>query len=258
MTIKDWYKVLEIEPTESEKEVKIAYASHIKKYHPEENPEEWKRIHDAYTVIMDYLRNRGEFVLNHPSWSDTSTNNISNEMNNAPRTEDDYSEDIDLLLTNVKNRYNRNRELEQQALLEKEKDKEKYSELVQEIRELFKVKRVAPSGKPLISARRYRKVREIPHYYEAIGNVNFIDCLYRIFKGICFDAHGAEEFMLDMEIAQKNYPSNKRIYKEIIEYVRLDATYVRSSRHEETWKILCAGIIVIAVLIALVFIMFCL
>ena len=46
------FEILEIEPTEDKKKIKKAYASLARKYHPEEQPEKWKEIHDAYTMAM--------------------------------------------------------------------------------------------------------------------------------------------------------------------------------------------------------------
>ena len=46
------FRILEIEPTNDKKEIKKAYAGLVKRYHPEEFPEEWKKIHDAYELAM--------------------------------------------------------------------------------------------------------------------------------------------------------------------------------------------------------------
>ena len=45
------YKVLGLEPGASPEEVKEAYATLSKKYHPEEHPEEFQKIHDAYATL---------------------------------------------------------------------------------------------------------------------------------------------------------------------------------------------------------------
>ena len=50
------YRILGIEPGSDINEVKKAYASLIKQYHPEENPDEWKKIHDAYTLLCKFLK----------------------------------------------------------------------------------------------------------------------------------------------------------------------------------------------------------
>ena len=44
----DIYQVLGISPTRDKKVIRKAYAGLIRKYHPEEHPEKWKEIHDAY------------------------------------------------------------------------------------------------------------------------------------------------------------------------------------------------------------------
>lgn len=46
------YEILGIEKTADRKTIKRAYAKLVKQYHPEEQPEEWKRIHDAYEYAM--------------------------------------------------------------------------------------------------------------------------------------------------------------------------------------------------------------
>lgn len=48
----DIYQVLGISPTRDKKIIRKAYAGLIRKYHPEEHPEKWKEIHDAYTIAM--------------------------------------------------------------------------------------------------------------------------------------------------------------------------------------------------------------
>ena len=48
----DIYQILGISPTRDKKIIRKAYAGLIRKYHPEEHPEKWKEIHDAYTIAM--------------------------------------------------------------------------------------------------------------------------------------------------------------------------------------------------------------
>ena len=48
----DIYQILGISPTRDKKIIRKAYAGLIRKYHPEEHPEKWKEIHDAYTMAM--------------------------------------------------------------------------------------------------------------------------------------------------------------------------------------------------------------
>lgn len=42
------FTVLGIEPTTEKKTIKRAYAAKSREFHPEEHPEEFQRIHDAY------------------------------------------------------------------------------------------------------------------------------------------------------------------------------------------------------------------
>lgn len=46
------FEILEISPTDDKREIKKAYARLVKKYHPEEHPQEWKNIHDAYLAAL--------------------------------------------------------------------------------------------------------------------------------------------------------------------------------------------------------------
>lgn len=47
------YDILGIDRDADKKTIKKAYAELVKQYHPEEHPEEWKRIHDAYEQAME-------------------------------------------------------------------------------------------------------------------------------------------------------------------------------------------------------------
>ncbi len=62
MNGRDIFAILETEPTEDKKEIKKAYAKLVKKYHPEEYPEKWKEIHDAYEAALARAeRGRGNY-----------------------------------------------------------------------------------------------------------------------------------------------------------------------------------------------------
>ncbi len=52
------YKVLGLEPNSTPEEVKNAYATLSKQYHPEEHPEEFQKLHEAY-VTLTRRRPRG-------------------------------------------------------------------------------------------------------------------------------------------------------------------------------------------------------
>lgn len=66
------FKMLDIEPTKDKKKIKMAYSKLLKKYHPEEFPEMFMRINEAYGVALEYVEN--EFMGN----DNLSTQSYSN------------------------------------------------------------------------------------------------------------------------------------------------------------------------------------
>lgn len=52
--IENVFRVLQLEPTTDKRTIKRAYANLVKQYHPEEHPDEWKEIHDAYKIAESY------------------------------------------------------------------------------------------------------------------------------------------------------------------------------------------------------------
>jgi len=64
MNFSQAFEILEIEPTSDKRVIKRAYAQMVKKYHPEEYPQEWQRVHDAYEYAMEYAgRNREQNIF---------------------------------------------------------------------------------------------------------------------------------------------------------------------------------------------------
>lgn len=53
MTVWEAWEILEIEPTRDKKKIKKAYAAKLKNYHPEEYPEKFKMLREAYQAAMD-------------------------------------------------------------------------------------------------------------------------------------------------------------------------------------------------------------
>lgn len=67
------FEVLGIEPTTDQRKIKKAYAQLVKKYHPEEHPQEWKRIHDAYMTAMGQTKEQWqpqEFSEEHDTYAE--------------------------------------------------------------------------------------------------------------------------------------------------------------------------------------------
>ena len=48
------FKILEIDPTDDKKKIKIAYSKMLKKYHPEEFTEMFMKINEAYRVALEF------------------------------------------------------------------------------------------------------------------------------------------------------------------------------------------------------------
>jgi len=48
------FKILEIDPTDDKKKIKVAYSKMLKKYHPEDFPEMFMRINEAYEKALEY------------------------------------------------------------------------------------------------------------------------------------------------------------------------------------------------------------
>lgn len=61
--IEQIFASLEIEPTKEQRIIKKAYAKKVKQYHPEECPEEWKRIHDAYEEALNYAKGNADAII---------------------------------------------------------------------------------------------------------------------------------------------------------------------------------------------------
>lgn len=53
MAVEEIFGLLEMEPTDDKRAIKKAYARLVRQYHPEEYPEKWKEIHDAYVAALD-------------------------------------------------------------------------------------------------------------------------------------------------------------------------------------------------------------
>ena len=54
LEFREAFEILEIEPTDDKKKIKIAYSKMLKKYHPEEFPEMFMKINEAYRVALEF------------------------------------------------------------------------------------------------------------------------------------------------------------------------------------------------------------
>lgn len=89
------YKILRIEPGSSRAEIKEAYAALSKEFHPEESPEEFQKIHEAYvTLTRGGRKNRGaseQMEMTESSFDFDYTPKQEEERKEPDHTEYSYS-----------------------------------------------------------------------------------------------------------------------------------------------------------------------
>ena len=87
MDLHEAFKILEIDLTTNKKTIKAAYSRILKKYHPEEFPDLFIQINEAYKKTLEYAENysrRGK----------TENENFYNNFQNIEKTRDESFEDI--------------------------------------------------------------------------------------------------------------------------------------------------------------------
>ena len=80
------FKILEIEPMSDKKEIKIAYSKMLKKYHPEDFPEMFMKINEAYEKALGYAEN---------NFSENLYENTHNFRKAEEMKENDFSDIFD-------------------------------------------------------------------------------------------------------------------------------------------------------------------
>jgi len=94
------FKILEIEPTNDKKKIKIAYSKILKEYHPEEFPEMFMKIRKAYQTALEFEEhNFDEVKYNKTNFKNRNFFEIKKNFEN-----DDYEEiffENDIQNTNI-------------------------------------------------------------------------------------------------------------------------------------------------------------
>ena len=80
------FKILEIEPTSDKKKIKVAYSKMLKKYHPEDFPEMFMKINEAYEKALGYAEN---------NFSENLYENTHNFRKTEKMKESDFSDIFD-------------------------------------------------------------------------------------------------------------------------------------------------------------------
>lgn len=93
--MKSMWEWLEIEPTTDVQIIRKAYSQQAKKYHPEENPEEFKQVRDAYKKALSYAKSNEKSNTVKPDDDKTTQKykDIENIVKNFGETENfEYTE----------------------------------------------------------------------------------------------------------------------------------------------------------------------
>ena len=117
------FKILEIEPTIDKKKIKVAYSKMLKKYHPEDFPEMFMRINEAYETALGYTEN---------NFSENLYENTQNFRKTEEMKESDFSDIFDLKRFEKKEDKFTEKSEERQAkekFFEKKENKNKYEKL---------------------------------------------------------------------------------------------------------------------------------
>ena len=117
------FKILEIEPTSDKKKIKIAYSKMLKKYHPEDFPEMFMRINEAYETALGYTEN---------NFSENLYENTQNFRKTEEMKESDFSDIFDSKTFEKKEDKFTEKSEERQAkekFFEKKDNKNKYEKL---------------------------------------------------------------------------------------------------------------------------------
>ena len=117
------FKILEIEPTDDKKKIKVAYSKMLKKYHPEDFPEMFMKINEAYEKALGYSEN---------NFSENLYENTQNFRKTEEMKESDFSDIFDSKTFEKKEDKFTEKSEERQAkekFFEKEDNKNKYEKL---------------------------------------------------------------------------------------------------------------------------------
>ena len=239
------FAILEIEPTYEEREIKKAYAKLVKRYHPEEYPEKWKEIHEAYEVALALAQRRRGQVFNSFSVADNA------EVERPVAQSSEESDELNSLFNNIGTLSK-----EQQ-----EQDKEAYEKELQEVLRSF--------GK--ISDKKKLDRKEWENFFSKKGRLPYI-CNREFLKmlGECLSDrkidNGMYQFLMEQLEVIKTYCTDRNIVLQTISAldsvkyaeIKISGAYSRgkSGILPERFQVVAGGFrkIVIAILVIVVII----
>ena len=95
MNFDEAFKILKIEPTDDKKKIKIAYSKMLKKYHPEEFPEMFMRINEAYQIALEFKEyNFNKINFNKENFKNKNFSEIEQKLEKDGYEEVSFGNDI--------------------------------------------------------------------------------------------------------------------------------------------------------------------
>lgn len=209
MTRSEAYNILGLSYSADEKEVRRAYRDLIKKYHPEENPEEWKKVHDAYTYLKEM--GKGAFVIS----------DIDSDAR-IPSKKDDKQDQI-----NKTHVYDNTFEVVDEKLTKQEEKEDREQEIKEFNYILSKLETPTKSrGRFVIKAESLRMyLLKTRAYEDALNKEYLIDELRRFFDNCCFFPEAYELLKDSLVKAQKKNPQYAYKYEHILNRIALSILY---------------------------------
>ena len=136
MATKNYYQILNISQNATQEEIKKAFRTLAKQYHPDVNPspdanEIMQQITEAYEVLSDIeKRKQYDKKIGNISKTSQKTSAYSSYTKTKSESEADFEEWLNIYLYNIRKRYNINKleDLEKIELLKEIFESFKYSE----------------------------------------------------------------------------------------------------------------------------------
>ena len=95
MNFDEAFKILEIEPTDDKKKIKIAYSKMLKKYHSEEFPEMFMKIREAYQIALEFKEyNFNKINFNKENFKNKNFSEIEQKLEKDGYEEVSFGNDI--------------------------------------------------------------------------------------------------------------------------------------------------------------------
>ncbi len=193
MTIQQAFEILEIEITQEQIAIKRAYAQLVKKYHPEEYPDEWKRVHDAYEYAMNYAGRKQDNIDRIISTNGWYEKSISEEWEkeeevNSFIMDESEQEEAEFNFRNIENLF------EQESKKRRDEQDNVLVDALNRMSELEKKKK--------ISVKQWVYILRLPEIQAAKTNPAFLYCLGDFLKNVKVDTssyNALKEFLYDVK-----------------------------------------------------------